>query len=150
MFYFTCNHGLSPAHLTELKWLPVCYSIQLKFEICLPEEPLVYSLYLSVSLIDQRRRRLHVLRSADTDNYPVQSTRTKFQHTAFYVAGPPVWNSLAHIWFKRLSEIEPFTCILVQFYFDLDRILHDYAGSARRRHGNNQFLNWTTLNYWKL
>jgi len=93
--------GLSPCDhvsqaLTDLHWLPVRYRMQYKLAL------MMYMAHTgqttsytkdAVTPISQDPAR-HCLRSADTTDYAVPRTRTKFGERAFYVAGMSTWNSL--------------------------------------------------------
>ena len=86
---------VSPA-LLELHWLPLYYRIQFKLGLLMymahnGQSPMYISDALTpVSRVQSCKR----LRSADTTDYLVPRTRSKFGERAFCVSGPLAWNSL--------------------------------------------------------
>ena len=95
--FWACHHAsrdhVSQA-LVDLHWLPVRYRILYKLVLMIwsiPARPSHIKDSVTPISQDQTRRRL---RSADTTDYVVPRTRTKFGEGAFRVAGPSTWNSL--------------------------------------------------------
>jgi len=93
--------GLSPRDhvsqaLVDLHWLPVRYRIQYKLALMMymahtsQSTSYIKNVVTPISQDPSRRR----LRSADTTDYAVPKTRTKFGDRAFCEAGPSTWNSL--------------------------------------------------------
>jgi len=99
---------VSPA-LLELHWLPVYYRIQFELGLLMyvahnGQSPMyICDALTPVSRVPSCAR----LRSADTTDYLVPKTRTKFGERAFCVSGPLVWNSLP----ESLRTVDSITTI---------------------------------------
>jgi len=116
-----CRHATtsSPA-LLELHWLPVYYRIQFKLGLLMHmahngQSPMYISDALTpVSRVPSRGR----LRSADTTDYLVPRTRSKFGERAFCVSGPLVWNSLPES-LRTVDSVTTFRRRLKTHFFNI-------------------------------
>jgi len=122
--------GLSPRDHVSLALLelPIYYRIQFKLSLLMymahnGQSPMYISDALTVSHVPSRGR----LRSADTTDYLVPRTRSKFWERAFCVSEPLVWNSLPES-LRTVDFITNFRCRLKTHFFNIyDFTYHDFT-----------------------
>ena len=112
----------APTHvsgiLRELHWLPVTYRIRYKLCVLMfrvnegTAPSYIADTTTPISMLPGHRR----LRSAQTNEFDVPRTRTKFGDRAFSVAGPREWNSLPGL-IRSITDYDSFKRAIKTHFF---------------------------------